>query len=282
MNPAPAYIASQEFLNRSITNLAKPSSAGNSAGNPETNSHNEKDLKSSYDLLTSNYHSVNPDLQSFRDNPHFRVIGVVGRGTLKAKVLNYFISTDNVFSKDASGIQMHIDTSKDRTIFLNVNLNHYQLTKTGREEDVEMITLYITLLKMCHTVIIVEPEMEARNSIRLLQLAEFMNFGYEKLGLNPLFTPNIILVGTEWTSTSSQFVLSLFKNSRFQAHINVLESSQQECTMLKNLDDLANRFALYPMFLAKPYTELNWYQALQSLWKLHKSNYFFLKYNSAE
>lgn len=273
----PVYIASQEFLNRSMAKSEAPKQ-------PQTGSHPEpqapilKDMTSCVDLLHSSFHSVNVDLSEFlRDNQYFRVIAVVGRGQPKTLVLDQLLDKNpGVFPRDSKGVQMFI--TKDRHILLSVELSNFQ--KLGRDGDLELLMLYISLLKICHSLIIVEPEMDARNCIRLLSCAELMDFGYEKLGLNMEFLPNIIFMPYGWTNTTSSLVQCLFKGSRLQDNVQVVDKSHSDSTMLQHLTKLAyrNPRATISMQTTPPFTELNWYQIVQNLWKLHKSNYFLLKY----
>lgn len=167
--------------------------------------------------------------------------------------------------------------TRDRQIVVNVNLNSFD--KIGRDADQELLMLYISLLKICHTMLLIEPEMEARNCIRLLRSAELMDYGYEKLGLNAEYLPNIIFVASnEWTTTTSCFVQSLFKGSRLQ--VDLVDKWHNETAMLQNISKLTFRFPRASMSsqTTPPFTEQHWYQNVQSLWKLHKTNYFLVKY----
>lgn len=278
-NPSPAssqpvYIASQEFLNRSV--------AVNPAPKPHTSVESlpsEKHMKSCVDLLHSSFHGINSDLSGhLRENPFFRVIAVLGRGAQKVAVLNHLMDQNpDIFPVDSKGMQMFI--TKDRQIILNVDLNSCR--KVGREGAVEQLMLFLSLLKTCHTIVFIEPEMEARHCVRLLRCAEVMDSGYDKLGLNPEFLPQIIFMAGEWSRTTCSMVECLFKGSRLQAHvIGRCSQSSDVGVMFQNLFKVAYRPPRATMSLqtSSAFTELHWYQILESLWKLHKTNYFLVKY----
>ena len=167
--------------------------------------------------------------------------------------------------------------TKERQFILNVNLNNYHKTRMGREGDVELLMLFITLLKLSHSIVILEPEMEARNIVRLLRTAELMDFG-EKLGLNPDFVPNIIFVSDEWKEFTGSLMQSLFKGSRIQDYVTLIEWCRDD-----DVIKMVYKYSRVPMSLQTTpgFTELHWYQVIQSLWKQHKTNYFLVKYGKA-
>lgn len=235
-------------------------------------------MKTCVELLLANG-SVNPDLtQNLRENPYFRVIAVLGRGQRKISVLNSLLGKNaDVFQGPGKGTQMFI--TKDRQIILNVHPLSSK-HKLGREGEADLITLYLSLLKVCHTVIFVEADMEARNDIRLLRFSELMDFGYEKLGLNMEFQPNIIFLADQWTTTTIGLFQCLLKGSRLQDNVHLMEKCESDTLLFKNLTKLAYRSprTTMSMMALSLFTELHWYQVVQGLWKLHKTNYFLVKY----
>lgn len=271
----PVYIASQEFVNRSITVAQNPNPVKQASVEPHIET---KELKSCIDLITTT--TVNPDVQEYlRENSHFRATAVLGRGVQKDCVLNTLLDKHpDVFPGDSSGLQLFI--TKDRQFALNVNLDQYRRARSlGREGDVEMLMLYITLLKTCHTLIFVEPQVELLNCIRLLRSAELMDFGYDKLGLNSGYLPKVLFLATD-KETPSLFIETLLKGSRLQENVQVIGKSNanDNSQLLQSLLKLAYRSPRTPMFMLSPFTELHWFQLVQSLWKLHKTNYFLVKY----
>lgn len=266
----PVYIASQEFVNRSIMKQNPVEVPGKEK---------LKELKSSIDLLHNQ--NINQEVQDFlRDNPHFRVIAVLGRGAKKMSLLNTLLDQNqDIFSDNSKGVQMFI--TRDRHILLNVNLDHFHKSHLcSREGEVELLMLYITLLKTTHTMIFAEQQVDFIQQIRLLRCAELMDFGYDKLGLNPEYAPNILILSSEDDKDSKRtpiFVESLFKGSKLQAFVRLVDDKQ----LFKNLIKVAYQMPSYSMSLQTtppPFTELNWFQLLQGLWKQHKTNYFLVKY----
>lgn len=240
-----------------------------------------KELKSCIDFITSN--NVNPDVQEFlRDHSHFRVTAVLGRGVQKEIALNTLLDKHpDVFPGDTHGVQLFI--TKDRQFVLNVNLDQYRRARMlGREGDVDMLMLYITLLKTCHTLIFVEPQAELLNCIRLLRSAELMDFGYDKLVLNSGYVPNVIFLTMDEGAkpTPPLIIEALFKGSRLQESVQVIGKSNasDDSILLQSLLKLAYRSPRAPLSMQSPFTELHWFQAVQNLWKLHKTNYFLVKY----
>lgn len=266
-NTQPVYIASQEFTNRAVS-IATPK-----LQSPKPEQPSNKNMTSPVDLFNSSGHGVNVELIDYlRDNVHFRVITVLGRGNQKCQILNSFLeNSPDIFSRDSKEVQLFI--TSDRRFIVNVNMNSFH--KMGREGDLEKLSLYISLLKFSHSIIFSEGDLEARECVRWLRYAECMDFGYNKLGLNLDYVPMLIFIGDNWKNNTSTLIRTLFKGSKLQNHVHIVDSGTSK---MLTLSKLAYQLPSIPMSVTSPFTEQNWYQIVLNLFKLHKTNYFLVKY----